>query len=174
MACRWSSTRAARGVRRGVAACALASVSALAWAGPAAAPVGRWLTGDGNGVIAIEPCGTALCGRIVGIRRAAGEPVPKDWQGRPQCGLTILHDERPTGDDAWLGTITDPRDGTAYHAKLWLDGAGNLNVRGYVGVPLLGRTQTWRPYAGRLDGDCGLLPPAPMEQPPTRAHPKNG
>ena len=158
-------------LRAGVAAGALALLAAVAArAEPAAAPVGRWLTGDGNGVIAVAPCGDALCGRIVGIRRAAGETMPQDWQGRPQCGLTILRDEKPDGNGSWRGTITDPRDGTRYHAQLWLDRAGNLNVRGYVGIPLLGRTQTWRPYAGRLGDACAMLPPA-LQPPPTRAHP---
>jgi uncharacterized protein (DUF2147 family) len=33
-------------------------------------------------------------------------------------------------DDAWYGRIVDPRDGAIYHAKLWVDDDGRLNLRG--------------------------------------------
>jgi uncharacterized protein (DUF2147 family) len=119
--------------------------------------IGNWSTQDGNGVIAIEQCGDALCGRIVGIVRANGEPIPKDVHGASQCGLTIISNERPTPDGFWLGQVTDPRDGATYHAQLWLDDGGNLNLRGYLGIPLLGRTQKWHPYTGHLTDTCGLV-----------------
>ena len=47
-----------------VAVCLLASSAAPALA---ATPEGLWLTEDRGGIIRIEPCGTALCGRIVGM-----------------------------------------------------------------------------------------------------------
>src|SRR5580692_10091941 len=87
--------------------------------------VGAWSTQDGHGVVTIERCGDALCGRIVGIDRAPGEPIPTDVHGASQCGLTIITKERPAGDGTWLGEVIDPRTGTTYGAKLWLDGAGN-------------------------------------------------
>ena len=116
--------------------------------------MGAWTTQDGNGVIVIAPCGDALCGRIVGIRRAAGEPIPRDVHGNSQCGLTILKNERATADGDWLGEITDPRSGKTYGAKLWLDMHGNLRVRGFLGVPLLGETQTWRRFTGTIADGC--------------------
>jgi uncharacterized protein (DUF2147 family) len=115
---------------------------------------GNWLTASGGGVIAIAACGDALCGRIVGIDRRPDEPMPTDVQGRSQCGLTIISDERPGSAGIWLGWVTDPRDGTSYHAELWLDADGNLNVRGYLGIPLLGRTQVWHRFTGHLGNDC--------------------
>jgi uncharacterized protein (DUF2147 family) len=119
-------------------------------------PSGTWLTADGRGVIAIAQCGHALCGRIVGIYREPTEPMPTDMNGRPQCGLTIITNEKPDADGTWLGQVTDPRDGIAYHAKLWLDADGNLHLRGFIGVPLLGATQVWRPFTGHLTAECGL------------------
>ena len=118
--------------------------------------LGNWLTPDGDGVIAIERCGDALCGRIVGITLAPGEKMPTDIHGTPQCGLTIIRKERPADDGAWLGEVTDPRTGDTYNARLWLDRDGNLQMRGYLGVPLLGETQTWRPYTGKLTSSCDL------------------
>jgi len=105
----------------GVAAHAMAPTS----------PIGTWTTENGHGVIAIAPCGDALCGRIVGIDRPPDDP------------------------GTWVGHITDPRDGSVYGARLWVQN-GNLHLRGYLGIPLLGSTQVWRPFTGRLTPDCGL------------------
>jgi uncharacterized protein (DUF2147 family) len=119
-------------------------------------PSGVWLTAGGRGVVAIAQCGNALCGRIVGIHRDPAEPMPTDVNGRPQCGLTIITNEEPDADGTWLGQVTDPRDGTTYHAKLWLDGAGDLHLRGFIGVPLLGATEVWHPFTGHITAECGL------------------
>lgn len=121
-----------------------------------AAPFGEWTTQDGGGVIAIGWCGTALCGRIVGIKRAPGEQIPNDVHGRSQCGLTIITGGTPSRDGAWLARITDPRDGTQYHAELWVDERDWLHLRGFIGIPLLGRTEIWRPFTGRLTPECGV------------------
>jgi len=83
-----------------------------------ATPVGTWTTANGHGVVAITPCGDALCGRIVGIDRLATDPMPTDVLGRPQCGLTIITNEKPKVDGTWRGEITDPRDGRSYQAML--------------------------------------------------------
>jgi uncharacterized protein (DUF2147 family) len=119
-------------------------------------PLGTWSTANGHGVVAIEQCADALCGRIVGIDHDPTEPMPTDVHGRPQCGLTIITNERPEADGTWLGEITDPRDGATYQAKLWLDEVGNLHLRGFIGVPLLGATQIWHRFTGRLTAECGL------------------
>jgi uncharacterized protein (DUF2147 family) len=118
---------------------------------------GLWTTEDGNGVIAIEPCGDALCGRIVGIVRQPGEPIPTDVHGASQCGLTIITEERPESDGTWLGHVTDPRTGTIYGAQIWLGHDGNLRLRGFLGIPLLGQTQTWHHFTGRLASGCALV-----------------
>ena len=146
-----------------LAALAAGPVAAWAQSGrgerePPAAPtvLGEWSTEDGHGVIAIEPCGEDLCGRIVGIQRTPGEPMPKDVHGAPQCGLVIIRKEHPDGDGSWLGEITDPRDGTVYGAKIWIGRDGNLRLRGFLGLPLLGQTQVWRRFTGRIGEACGF------------------
>ena len=121
-----------------------------------ASPLGLWTTSNGDGVIEIGWCGESLCGRIVGIKRAPGAPMPTDYQGRSQCGLTIITGERPTQDGNWLGYVTNPRDGKQYQAEIWLDDEGRLKLRGFVGIPLLGRTETWQRFIGHLSGDCGV------------------
>ena len=82
--------------------------------------------------------------------------MPTDVDGHPQCGLTIITNQRPAEDGTWLGKITDPRNGNTYQAKLWVDEGGNLHLRGFLGIPLLGSTQIWRKYTGRLTAECGL------------------
>jgi uncharacterized protein (DUF2147 family) len=142
-------------VRRG-AALAFGLMVSAASAAPVNSPVGSWLTANGHGVVAIAQCGDALCGRIVGIDREPREAMPTDVHGRSQCGLTIITNERPSGDGTWLGDVTDPRDGSTYQAKLWLDEDGNLHLRGFIGIPLLGSTQIWRKFTGHLAAECAL------------------
>jgi uncharacterized protein (DUF2147 family) len=139
----------------GAFAIALLAASASATAAESD-PIGVWSTENGHGVIAIAQCGEALCGRIVGIDRAPTDPMPTDVNGRSQCGLTIITNEKPRGDGTWIGQITDPRDGDTYQAKLWLDQNGDLNLRGFIGIPLLGATRVWHKYTGQLTAECGL------------------
>jgi uncharacterized protein (DUF2147 family) len=137
-----------------VAMLATGLVAAAAYATPAASPRGDWLTADGHGVIDIAQCGDALCGRIVGIDRAPAAPAPTDFQGRSQCGLTIITQEKPEADGTWLGRVTDPRDGGSYQAKLWVDNHGNLRLHAFIGIPVLGATQTWHKFTGHLAAEC--------------------
>lgn len=123
------------------------------------APIGRWLTQDRDAVIAIEPCGASLCGRIVGIALDhPSDPIPRDYAGRSQCGLTIIRDAVPDGGSEWKAEIVDPRDGSVYRARMQLDRQRRLRVRGYIMIPLLGRTQVWTPFARALPDSCRLPP----------------
>jgi uncharacterized protein (DUF2147 family) len=135
----------------------LMASSALADGTDSRVPLGTWSTASGHGVVAIDQCGDALCGRIVGIDRKPAEPMPTDVNGRSQCGLTIITNEKPKADGTFLGEITDPRDGGRYQAKLWLDNDGDLHLRGFIGIPQLGSTQIWHKYTGRLTTECGLV-----------------
>jgi uncharacterized protein (DUF2147 family) len=122
-------------------------------------PTGLWLTEDGRGVVSVETCGDALCGRIAGMRhnRNADGTVPVDWQGRPKCGETIFSDMRQTEPGLWRGHITNPDDGKVWSAQIRMDDQGRLLLRGYVLLPALGQTQTWPRYNGsRPAQDCAI------------------
>ena len=120
-------------------------------------PIGLWKTIDdetheARALVEISEHDGVLVGRIVKLFRKPGEdpnPLCKDCQGerhdQPVLGMIILWNERPHGD-AWSGgEILDPEGGEIYHCNLHLiDGGAKLEVRGYIGISLLGRTQVWR------------------------------
>ena len=63
-------------------------------------------------------------------------------------GMTILRNVKKNSSDAELwdgGEILDPNNGKVYKVRLKpVDGGKKLEVRGYIGMPMLGRTQVWQ------------------------------
>ncbi|MCB1032859.1 MAG: DUF2147 domain-containing protein [Acidobacteria bacterium] len=67
----------------------------------------------------------------------------KKMQSKPIIGLRIVKDMSFKGDGLWEGgTIYDPENGKTYKSKMTLDG-DKLNVRGFIGFSLIGRTSQW-------------------------------
>lgn len=119
----------------------------------AATPVGLWYAEGGAAQVVIEPCGEELCGQVVWLRspfddegcelRDENNPDPV-LRERKVVGLEVLQGLRPRADGIWGGgRIYDPATGNTYTCHLALDGDDRLRLRGYVGIPLLGRTTTW-------------------------------
>jgi uncharacterized protein (DUF2147 family) len=72
------------------------------------------------------------------------EACPGEFKGKPVIGMTILWAQKNDGDGSIGGEILDPESGKIYRCKMTLSEDGkSLNVRGYIGVSLIGRTQTW-------------------------------
>jgi uncharacterized protein (DUF2147 family) len=123
---------------------------------PNASPVGVWQTYDDDtrapkAVVQIDDRAGTLSGRIVKLFRAPGEDANPRCQActgkrhdRPVLGMTILWNFHRHGD-IWVGgEVLDPESGDSYHATLRLrDGGATLDVHGYIGIPLLGRSQVW-------------------------------
>lgn len=65
-----------------------------------------------------------------------------DRKNKPILGLEIIRGLSKDGSDFDGGTITDPKNGKTYKCTVNREG-DKLNVRGYVGFSLIGRTQTW-------------------------------
>ncbi|MBC7555942.1 MAG: DUF2147 domain-containing protein [Chryseobacterium sp.] len=65
-----------------------------------------------------------------------------DRKNQPILGLEIIRGLSKDGSDFDGGTITDPKNGKTYKCTISRDGK-KLNVRGYIGFSLIGRTQTW-------------------------------
>lgn len=68
-----------------------------------------------------------------------------DLHNKPMLGLPIIRDIVQKGGKFKDGKILDPRDGKEYHCVFTLGDKGQLlNVRGYIGLPLFGRTDVWK------------------------------
>jgi uncharacterized protein (DUF2147 family) len=133
-----------------------AALSALsAWAGDTS-PTGLWknlddASGKPRALIRITESNGTLQGKIEKVFPAAGEdPNPKcdkcagALKNAPVLGLVILSGLTKDGDEYVGGQILDPDNGQVYRSKLRLIQNGQqLSVRGYIGVPMLGRSQTW-------------------------------
>ena len=64
---------------------------------------------------------------------------------RPILGMVFMTGFTPTGSGKWgNGTIYDPKSGNTYSCNMELEGMDTLKVRGYIGVSLIGRTETWK------------------------------
>lgn len=119
-----------------------------------ASPVGLWrnvddVSGKPRALIRITESQGALQGRIEKVFLARGEnPKCEKCEGAlknaPVVGLVILSGLKRDGAEYTGGKILDPDDGQTYSSKIQLtDGGQKLNVRGYIGLPMLGRSQIW-------------------------------
>jgi uncharacterized protein (DUF2147 family) len=70
-----------------------------------------------------------------------------DLKGKPIVGMIILRGIKKNADDEGVwdgGMVLDPANGKTYKARLKPSADGKkLEMRGYVGTPMFGRSQTW-------------------------------
>ena len=66
-------------------------------------------------------------------------------KNQPIEGLVIVQGLEKEGASWTDGTILDPANGKRYSCTISLNANGTLNVRGYLGISILGRTQVWKP-----------------------------
>lgn len=115
--------------------------------------IGIWLTGGKEPAkIQVYKSGKKFYGKIIwlknptenGKQRMDANNPDKKKQGNPIVGLIILSDFKFDGDDEWRGgDIYDPENGKTYSCYMYLKNGNTLKVRGYVGLSLFGRTETW-------------------------------
>jgi len=123
---------------------ALAGGACAQPAATAEAPQGRWITASGNLEVEIAPCGEALCGTIV--RVIANNAMSGSGQSDappPEEGGLLITELRRDGA-AWRGRIFNREDGRTYDCVVRPRAAGALEVRPYVGIEAIGRSQIWR------------------------------
>jgi uncharacterized protein (DUF2147 family) len=121
-----------------------------------ASPVGLWKTiddqtGKPKSLVRIVEVGGEFKGKIEKLFRAPSEdPNPKcekcegAYKDQPIIGMTIISGMKQEDGEYQGGHILDPHNGKIYKSKMTLIEDGKkLNVRGYIGMPMLGRTQTW-------------------------------
>ncbi len=130
-------------------------IYSMAWA-QSTSPIGLWKsiddrTGKPTAIIRITEIEGRFQGRIEKVFPEPGEsanPVCSECKGelrdQPIVGMTILSELRRVGDEYTEGRILDPDNGKLYRCTMRLsDGGNRLNIRGYIGIQLLGRTQVW-------------------------------
>jgi len=125
--------------------------------------VGNWLTEGRDGIIEISRASDGTYqGRIVGgndPQRLDQHNPDESKRSQTVRGQTIVHGMKYDGDGRWTGgSIYDPDSGRTYKCKLELLDANRLQVRGFIGFSLLGRSQVWTRYLGSEM----TLPPAPQ------------
>jgi uncharacterized protein (DUF2147 family) len=130
---------------------------AAAMAQTAGSLVGKWKTIDDDtnaprSIVEITDVNGELQGRILQIFYRPDEkpdPVCEACDGerkdKPVIGMTFLWGLKPDGANEWAsGSVLDPKNGKIYNAKATLTDAGQkLRLRGFIGTPILGRTQVW-------------------------------
>jgi len=121
-----------------------------------ATPVGKWktiddATGKPKSIVAIWEEDGKLYGKVDQLldpKPDDPDPVCKkcdgDLKDKRILGMRIMWDLRKDGERWAGGKILDPDNGKSYRCNLTLaDGGKKLLVRGFIGMALLGRTQTW-------------------------------
>ena len=116
--------------------------------------IGAWATVEGKSHVKIEKCGEKLCGTIVWLKEPLNdEQEPKTDRNNPDTalqarkiiGLPLLTGFVPADKaNKWEGgQIYNPEDGKTYKSTMTLLESGKLEVRGYVFLPLFGKSQVW-------------------------------
>ena len=119
-------------------------------------PVGVWQTfsdktGTADSLVRIVELNGQFEGTVQAVfSPPAASPNPRceecrgELKDQPVVGMKILRGLRWDGEEYSGGEILDPDDGSVYRCKLRVTGAGQkLEVRGFIGISLFGRTQTW-------------------------------
>lgn len=131
----------------------LAAISFAGFAQNKDAIIGKWINSSGEAHVDITKRGDKYFGKIVWLKD------PKDEKGavktdiknpeeslrsKPILGLEILKNFI-FEDGKWTdGKIYDPKSGKTYSCNMTLKGNNILNMRGYVGISLIGRSETWK------------------------------
>ncbi|MGE0631683.1 MAG: DUF2147 domain-containing protein [Pseudobdellovibrionaceae bacterium] len=130
-------------------------------------PVGLWLVGSGKAKVEIVDTGGTLEGKIVWLKE------PNDEKGQPKLdknnpdkvlqtqtvlGMPLVKNFKRDEENKWAGgTVYDAESGKTYKGKITVKDKDTLDLRGYVGITLFGRTDTWK----RTTLDLPAPPPAP-------------
>lgn len=117
--------------------------------------LGVWEPSNGKARVKIEKIGEKYYGKIVWLREPndpnTGQPkVDKNnpdasLRSVPLKGYRLLKDFKYQGKDQWdSGTIYDPENGSTYKCIIKMTDNNTLDIRGYIGVEALGRTDVWK------------------------------
>ena len=117
--------------------------------------IGVWEPSNGRARVKVEKIGAKYYGKIVWLKEAI-DPFTKqpkvdknnpdpNLQNIPLKGFRMLKDFVYAGKDEWNdGTIYDPLNGSTYSCTIKMTDKNSLEIRGYIGVSALGRTDIWK------------------------------
>ncbi|MDC1221372.1 DUF2147 domain-containing protein [Salibacteraceae bacterium] len=112
--------------------------------------IGIWYNQEKTAKVKIFKTGDRYNGKVVWLKEPMRDGAPKldrenedeDLRTRPIMGLELLKGFE-FDDDEWEdGTIYDPKNGETYSCYITKEGE-KLNVRGFIGIALIGRTSIW-------------------------------
>ena len=156
--------------------CLIAGV-ALASDADRAAVIGKWATNDS--IIDVVERDGALHATIVsvldplykenedgpvGTTRADPKNPDPSLRTRPLVGIDLLSDYQ-FKDGKCQGSLYDPESGKTYKSQMTVDGKGKLQMRGYIGTPMFGRTQVWTPLSTCAGNIPRMLANVNMKEP---------
>ena len=118
--------------------------------------LGSWRTDGGDSLLELFRCGEKICGKIVWLKEpnyidSNDGPVGRTkvdrknpdpaLRNRPILGLQVMNGLTAKGDNRWgNGNCYDPETGKSYKCKMRLASPDRLELRGYIGISLIGRT----------------------------------
>ena len=116
--------------------------------------IGIWVTGSGKAHVKIDKVGNYYFGRIVWLK----EPLNNDGKpkldknneditkrSKPIFGMQLVGGFEWKNDNLWdNGNIYDPENGKNYKCKINLENYSTMNIRGFIGISLFGRTDIWK------------------------------
>ncbi len=117
-------------------------------------PIGIWTNSEKKATFEIYKCGTKLCGKIVTLtvpndpktgkpKTDSMNPDPK-LRDRPRLGLVFMQGFEYDDDNKWDdGKIYDPESGKTYSCYMKMNSANSMEVKGYIGFSMIGKSQTW-------------------------------
>lgn len=117
--------------------------------------IGIWQNGEGTGHVKIEKVGAKYYGKIVWLKEPIDPETKKPkvdkknpnekLRNTPILGYRILRDFVFESAGKWKnGMIYDPKKGEDYKCNITMTNKNTLEVRGFVGISLIGRTDVWK------------------------------
>jgi len=116
--------------------------------------LGVWETGNGKARVKIDKVGEKFYGKVVWLREPLNEEgKPKVDKNNPEenlrsvplLGYKLIKDFSYKGEKTWEdGNIYDPENGSTYSCTIKMTDENTLDVRGFIGVSLFGRTDVWK------------------------------
>ncbi len=164
-------------IRTFLIAVLLSLITAPSWADREGV-IGFWSTGDS--IFEVYERDGALYGQIRALSNPVYDPGEREGldgqprmdtenpdpalQSRPLLGLHMFSDYAFDGSQ-WQGVIYDPESGNTYQSQMKINRKGELEIRGYIGMPMFGRTARFEPVSRCTDDIIAMLPQ--LDSPPS-------